>query len=151
MNKVPFHNKTDKPVHLGPVTVMPGQTRPVPQQYVVHRVQTTVRTVEELQAASFDLKAFVNQKQDDEIKALPELSDDEFTAVVNYYSSHNAPKKLAKALTIELESRAQEVAAAKYVDSLALMSDEELAAEAEAVADDEGRLALVQAEQENRS
>ena len=150
MKKVSFHNKTDKPVHLGPVMVMPGQTREVPEQYAVHRVQTAVRTVEELQAESFDVTAFARQNQATEIAALPELSDADFKAVVDYYATHQAPKKLAAALRTEMEARAAEAAAAKYVDSLAMMSDEELNAEADAVADDNGRLALVQAEQETR-
>ena len=47
MQKVPYHNKTDKPVHIGPVTIMPNQTRVVDSQYLLIKAREEARKADE--------------------------------------------------------------------------------------------------------
>lgn len=141
MQKVPYHNKTEKPVHIGAVTVPPNQTRMVESQYLLIKAR---EDLPETTAAGWNLEAFVKQNQETEIAQLPELTDQQLEQVVAHYSQNTPPKKLKPALEAEVIAREEYRKADEYVASLESMSDEELKAELLYVGDDEGKLALVQ-------
>ncbi|MBO9493859.1 hypothetical protein J7438_07135 [Thalassotalea sp. G20_0] len=141
MQKVPYHNKTEKPVHIGAVTVPPNQTRMVESQYLLIKAREDLL---ETTAAVWNLEAFVKQNQETEIAQLPELTDQQLEQVVAHYSQNTPPKKLKPALEAEVVTREEARKADEYVTSLETMSDEELKAELLSVGDDEGKLALVQ-------
>lgn len=150
MKKIPFHNKEPNTVHLGPVSVPAGETRMVDAAYVLARADKQGRQAQEPVVPAWSLEDFVKQKQDDEIKQLPELTDAQFAAVVDYYKEHQTPKKLEKALPIEADARAAQKEADAYADTLKAMSTEELQGELLAQAEDAGRLAMVQVELSHR-
>ncbi|MGI9278189.1 MAG: hypothetical protein ACR2PX_00955 [Endozoicomonas sp.] len=148
--KIPFHNKEKNPVHIGAVTVPAGETRMVEAAYVLARADQQGRQPQSSESTEWSLEAFVKLKQDEEIKQLPELTDDQFAAVAEYYENNQPPKKLEKALPIEAGARAAQKEADDYVAALDAMSKEELQAELLVQAEDEGRLALAQAELSKR-
>ncbi|WP_422134946.1 hypothetical protein [Endozoicomonas sp. ALD040] len=150
MYKIPYHNKEDKAVHIGPVTVPAGETRMVEAAYVLARADQQGRQPQSTEATEWRLEDFVKQKQDDEIEQLPGLTDDQFAAVVAYYENNQPPKKLEKALPVEADARTAQKEADAYVEALKAMSDEELQGELLSQTADEGRLALVQVELSSR-
>ena len=141
MQKVPYYNKTEKPVHIGSVTIMPNQTRMVDSQYLLIKVrENLVGTT----VVAWNLNEFVKQNQEAEIAQLPELTERQLKQVVVYYSQLQTPRKLKLALEAEVVSREEARKADEYVTSLEEMSDEELKAELLSVGNDEGKLALLQ-------
>ncbi|MCW7553658.1 hypothetical protein NX722_13675 [Endozoicomonas gorgoniicola] len=152
--KIPFYNKGKNDVHIGSVTVPAGETRMVESAYVLARSAESGREEQKTEVPApepeWTLEAFVKLKQDDEIKALPTLSDEQFAEVQAYYQTHQPPKKLEKALPIEAEARKAQKEADDFADALKGMTEEELQGELLAQAEDAGRLALVQAELSHR-
>ena len=151
--KIPFFNREKNDVHIGSVTVPAGETRMVESAYVLARSAELGREEQktEVPAPEWSLEAFVKMKQDDEIKALPTLSDEQFAEVQAYYQTHQPPKQLEKALPIEAEARKAQKEADDFAGALKAMTEEELQGELLAQAEDAGRLALVQAELSNRN
>ena len=151
--KIPFHNKEKKAVHIGSVTVPAGETRLVESAYVLARSAKAGRAEQKAKEPAqpeWDLKFFVKMKQDEEIKLLPTLSDEQFAEVLAHYQEHQPPKKLEKALPIEADARKAQAEADAFAESLKGMSEEELQGELLAQAEDTGRLELVKAELDSR-
>ncbi|WP_067519504.1 hypothetical protein [Endozoicomonas ascidiicola] len=147
--RIPYENKTEKAQHLGSVTVPPGETRMVESSYILARTNQEDRQDAPKSSSAetvWSLEEFVKQNQAEEIKQLPELTNEQFAAVVEHYQTNKPPKKLEAALPVEAEARKAQAEADEFAATLKAMSDEELQGELMAHAEDEGRLAMIQHE-----
>lgn len=161
--KVPYHNTKSHPEHVGGVMVQPGETRFIDENrhpdYPGMGARRAAPTPEPTGSDMTDLAA----EKADVIKAqLAELDDNQLSELLAAEEAGKNRKGVVEAVNSELLTRASEggegaendpaaVEAQQFAASLPEMSDDELAELAESVADDEGRLALVNEEIAHRA
>lgn len=104
--KLPYLNSTDKDVHVGPVTIRPGQTRMVDSMYLVDQVSKCSRASQSSLETEWDLAAYLTKR--DKIEKLPTLTDGQLAAVVSHADTSKVSKKWAAAVRFELRQRAQD-------------------------------------------
>lgn len=159
--KVPYHNTNSHPEHVGGVMVQPGETRFIDE----HRHPDYPGLGDRRPAAAkpepkgSDMAELAGEKAADIKDRLTELDDDHLAELLTAEEAGKNRKGVVEAINAELLTRASDgaggeggendpaaVEVEQFAASLPNMSDDELAELAETVADDEGRLALVNEE-----
>ena len=149
MSKIAYTNTTDKIQHVGCVTLYPGDTREVEETHLPNFKKPDAE-VEQKKDPLLDLLtgtvlAVTN--------ALPDLSIEELDRLEAGEKATEKPRKgILEAITEEKLSRAASTQeTAEFTVSLEGMSEDELLDQLTLVEDDEGKLALVNAEIEKRA
>ncbi len=118
MKKFPFTNSSDKIVHLGPVTIWPGQTREVDPRDLPNAETAKAKPVDDNAPQLSELEkaamAIVSKKVADVVMALPDLSD-EMLVLVEQADAKNSRVGVIKALAEEKLVRSQCFAAVKEI------------------------------------
>ncbi len=158
--KVPYSNTTDKIQHIGPTTVMPGQTREIEERDLLAFTDATLpgKDDDEADAPLSELSAFLQQPVKAIADALPGMSAGELDLLEAEESAAEKPRKgvlaaIAEA-RLQLASQTSDSELQQFIDSLPGMTDEELAEHLELYsgeADSEAWLQAVIAEQEKRA
>ena len=152
MNKVPFHNKTNKTVHVGTVSISPYGTRDVDPTHLPDAGKKPEQTVEQSVSATID--ELLGLSVSDLTARLPSLSTADIDALEEAENGKEKPRTSAlNAIASERVSRAsQSVGGDKEADEFAqlvsTMSDEEL--NAQDYPEDSVFFAIVDAEKHGR-
>lgn len=147
--KVPYHNDTDKFVHIGPVTIAPGATRDVEDSHIPGHKPAADTAPE---AAADPLALLSAGKVADIIAQIPSLSDADLDRLGEMEQVGKNRTTLLSAIAEALLHRA---AMSDMLAKVAALSAEELAAEFKDIGTDVNAdpdyLAALEAEQAKRA
>lgn len=143
MQKVPYTNSTKKIVHVGNVTIFPGDTREVdPTLLPGHKAKQPAEQLDVNPILAL-LDGSVKQIAD----ALSGISAEDLDALELAEEAGKTRKGVLEAIAEERLSRADAAQEAEeFVAELTAMSDEDLDAAVDMYQEDAGKLALVEAE-----
>lgn len=129
--KIPYHNETDKHVHIGPVTISPGQTRDVEDSHVPGYKKAESKPAETGNADP--LAELLKRTVKDVTAELSGMSTADVERLGELEQLGQQRKGILSAISDLLLTRA---ANADMLAKVAALTDEELAAAIEAVSTD---------------